>query len=290
MTTQSLTKGNKQSADVDIEVIKEECPSLIGYVNVNADGTIADICGDITVTRTAVGVYTLTPPVGAETVSLDVIEVLGTRDSIEIHPIDFLGTTVHISEGDNGTAANNLRDRSFSAKWYGKKEFVTDVITDSCETFEDIIANRPLPNTGWNNQLNTTGNFDTDDSELCFTIDSSTGASPQMLGLNSDPNSNASYTSIDYSFYVYDNGTTKLLQIRENGAFRLTVPGAWAVGDELCIRRDINTGVVTYYKNGILVYTSTVLSTAPLAFDNSFYFAAGFWGTGQITFTGLKLC
>lgn len=102
-----------------------ECPAVVGYVNVNADGTIDSVCGDgITAARTGTGIYALTPPAGAESIQLTVLET-ASRDSIEIHPTDFVGTGVQIHEGDNGTAANNLRDRAFAATWYGKKTFLT---------------------------------------------------------------------------------------------------------------------------------------------------------------------
>lgn len=91
----------------------------VAWVNVNADGTIAAECGGVTASRTGLGTYTLTPPPEAETVQLTVLEDLATRDSIEIHPVDFLGSTVHIGEGDNGASANTLRDRGFTAVWYG---------------------------------------------------------------------------------------------------------------------------------------------------------------------------
>lgn len=91
----------------------------VGWVNVNADGTIADSCGSAQVARTAVGTYALVAPAGAVTVQLHVVENLTDRDSIEIHGVDFVGSTVHISEGDNSASANTLRDRPFSAVWYG---------------------------------------------------------------------------------------------------------------------------------------------------------------------------
>lgn len=103
----------------NIKVSYAEFCMPVGWVNVDADGTIAAQCGDVTVTRTATGTYNVTPPPLAQTIKVDVVESIGTRDSIEIHPTDFVGTTVHISEGDNGTAANILRDRPWTAVWYG---------------------------------------------------------------------------------------------------------------------------------------------------------------------------
>lgn len=106
--------------------ISEQCCAVVGYINVNADGTTASECGGASSSRTSAGVYILTPPPGAVSVQLTVLET-ADRDSIEIHPTDFVGTGVQIHEGDNGTAANTLRDRQFTAVWYGVKDVITEV-------------------------------------------------------------------------------------------------------------------------------------------------------------------
>lgn len=111
----------------DITVVREERCVVKGWANINPDGTVAAQCGGVTALRTTTGRYTLTPPTGAESVQLLTVEPYNTRDSIEIHPEDFIGTTVHISEGDNGTAANIPRDRAFMAVWFGREQIVTDV-------------------------------------------------------------------------------------------------------------------------------------------------------------------
>ena len=109
-------------------ISKVEKPCLLGWANINANGTIADSCGDVTVVRNAVGQYSLTPPVGTLSQSFDVVEALNTRDSIEIHSDSFVGGTVHISEGDNGPTPNTLRDRNWSVLFYGKCEEIEDVV------------------------------------------------------------------------------------------------------------------------------------------------------------------
>ena len=112
----------------NVSITREEVCVVVGWVNVEADGSINSSCGDgISVNRTAVGTYTLNGPIDSETVVLDVVEPLATRDSIAIHKTLFTGGTIHISEGDNGTAANNLRDKRWTAVWYGRKTIVTDV-------------------------------------------------------------------------------------------------------------------------------------------------------------------
>jgi|GEM_PF-1942129 len=165
-------------------------------------------------------------------------------------------------------------------------------VAPPCETFADITANRPLANTGWNNEFNTSGQLHSGDIELCFTVDACANNSPQMIGLNSDIGTNASYTSIDYAMYVYKRPGNNMYRIYvyENGAFRglfvnQTTP---YTGSEFCVRR-VGTAV-TYWKDGSLIYSSTVPSTADLGMDNSFYYQNGFWGSGQITIGNLEIC
>lgn len=167
-----------------------------------------------------------------------------------------------------------------------RKKVDSDCVTD---LDSNITVTRPTdtPNTGWNNQLLDSSTM-TGDIILQFTIDTTISNTPNMIGLNSDIGTNASYTTIDYCFYIYDAGGTILLRIYENGAFRTTVVGAWADGDILSIRKVGTT--VEYLKNGLVVYTSLIPSLLPLGVDSSFYYAAGFWGTGSITLNNISLC
>lgn len=113
---------------VNINSTQDTVLAPLGWVNVNANGSVSASAGGASALRIGLGSYALTPPAGAVTVQLTVVEALGTRDSIEIHPVNFLGTVVHISEGDNSATANDLRDRPFMAVWYGEsKSFLTSV-------------------------------------------------------------------------------------------------------------------------------------------------------------------
>ena len=153
----------------------------------------------------------------------------------------------------------------------------------------DITVLRPTdtPNTGWANQLVDSSTL-SGDVVFCFTIGASIPNTPNMIGLNSDIATDASYASIDYSFYVYENGGTRLLRIYENSAFRLDIAGGWDNGDVCCIKR---TGTqVTYEVNNVLVYTSTVASANDLGVDSSFYYAAGTWGSGSMELLNMSLC
>ena len=69
---------------------------------------------------------------------------------------------------------------------------------------------------------------------------------PAMLGLNSDPQKDASYTSIDYAWYMTSSGNAYIYESGSNkGSF-----GAFNAGDNMVITYDNN--VVRYYLNGVL--------------------------------------
>jgi len=86
----------------------------------------------------------------------------------------------------------------------------------------------------------------------------------RMIGL-SHSDASASYGDIDFAVYPVANGT---VQIYESGAYRGTF-GTYATGDRL--RVALESGVVKYYKNGTLFYTSAVSPVLPLRIDSSFY-------------------
>jgi alpha-tubulin suppressor-like RCC1 family protein len=86
----------------------------------------------------------------------------------------------------------------------------------------------------------------------------------RMIGL-SHGDSSASYTDIDFAIYPVADGT---LHVYEGGAYRGQV-GTYVTGDRL--RVALEAGVVKYYKNGTLLYTSAVSPVLPLRIDSSFY-------------------
>jgi len=92
----------------------------------------------------------------------------------------------------------------------------------------------------------------------------------RMIGLNSDPTSNASYSSIDYAIYLVGN---KQVYIYENGSSKGYKTG-YVSGDQFKINVDCD-GKVTYYKNGALIYTSATTANSTLYLDSSFYNSPG---------------
>jgi RHS repeat-associated protein len=86
----------------------------------------------------------------------------------------------------------------------------------------------------------------------------------RMVGF-SDVNTDANQTTIDYALFLNINS----LQIYESGTPRTIPATAISPGDVLKISRTGTT--ITYYKNGTLVYTSTVPSSTLLMADVSLY-------------------
>ncbi len=83
-----------------------------------------------------------------------------------------------------------------------------------------------------------------------------------MCGLGKT-DSSVHYSDNDYAFYVAGGG---VLQIWESGNFRGDF-GSYEASDRMKVA--VEGGVVKYYRNGTLVYTSTVAPTYPLQVDTS---------------------
>src|SRR3954469_4272238 len=139
------------------------------------------------------------------------------------------------------------------------------------------IASRTLPTwtgtanaTLWNGDVKkTSGCADCPDAGAhSATVISGNGvvefvpAAGQRLtsGLNSDLSDSTDGSMMDYSFRVSPNGT---FDMRERGLSR--GEGTFRAGDRLGIAIDGRS--VIYSRNGVAVYTSTVLPTAPMVFD-----------------------
>ncbi|AND39050.1 phage tail spike protein [Cytobacillus oceanisediminis] len=97
-----------------------------------------------------------------------------------------------------------------------------------------------------------------------LTFKAGVNANNIMIGLNSDPATDASYTSIDYAFYLRSAGT---FSFYESGESRGTaIP--FSVGDVFSVVYD-NTEV-RYYHNGNLVRSVAASSGLTLSVDSSF--------------------
>ena len=166
----------------------------------------------------------------------------------------------------------------------------TPCSSGGCESIADIDATRPLSNLWWNNQYNVGGTPISGDGELFFTIDAISGSSQQYVGLNYDPNTDASYAGIDYGIFFYPNTALNRYWfiVKENGANASSwnFPTSTIAGSTFSIERTGST--VTYKQDGVIFHTSSVSSSGDLYFDNSFYYPNS--GTDVFKLKDISLC
>lgn len=106
-----------------------------------------------------------------------------------------------------------------------------------------------------------------------------------LLGLNA-VNSDRNYTDLDFAIHTQGNGNT---QIYEAGVLKGDF-GPWNVNTVFAIERV--AGVVSYRKDGVVIYTSQTASTGPVMLDNAFFavntaFAEVRYHTGDVDNDGM---
>ena len=123
---------------------------------------------------------------------------------------------------------------------------------------------RTASGNGWNTQAYSVCGY----KECRVTYKISQTNAYIMVGLNSDPTTDANYSSVDYCWYTQSGGG---LEIYENGTGISSISGhtTYAAGDELIV--EYSCGQVRYYHNGILCRTVARAYGSPLYFDCSFY-------------------
>ena len=129
-----------------------------------------------------------------------------------------------------------------------------------------VAANKLIKVSGgssWNASIHSTESYK-GGATVSFVVD--TGPHSFMVGLNTDPTTDASYLSIDFAIYIA--GTT--LQIYESGGLAHNLPGFVALNDRFAVT--YNGKNVTYSKNGAIFYTRPVVVPADLTLflDTSF--------------------
>jgi probable HAF family extracellular repeat protein len=117
--------------------------------------------------------------------------------------------------------------------------------------------------TGWNAGGSSTTSILSGDGYVEATVSASTDI--VMFGL-SHGDTDQTYPDIDFAFYVHPADAR--LYVYEGGANRGPVSD-YVAGDVL--RVAVTGGVVKYYRNGNLVYTSTQAPVYPLLLDSSLY-------------------
>lgn len=101
--------------------------------------------------------------------------------------------------------------------------------------------------TGWNASIHSTESFK-GGASVSFVVDT---ADQFMVGLNTDPTTDASYTSLDFAIYI----TSTNAQIYQSGAGIFTQAEVPVPGDVFTIT--YNNKTVVYSKNGVPFYTNT---------------------------------
>jgi hypothetical protein len=138
------------------------------------------------------------------------------------------------------------------------------LITNSTVTIDytgNIISKINSDNS-WNGQVRSFRGFT---GGCVFRYSPTSISNRAMVGINTDPTTNYSYTSLDYCFYTQTSGD---LIIYESGASKGSV-GTYAAGDDLAIIYDNDK--VRYYHNGVLVRTVDADADLTFYFDSSFY-------------------
>jgi thermitase len=116
--------------------------------------------------------------------------------------------------------------------------------------------------TGWDTGASSIQAITSGDGYVEFTTSESN--TYRMCGL-SNGDSNQSYVDIDFAIYPAADGYVYIYQSGNYvGQF-----GTYGAGDRFRVL--VESGVVKYYKNGILFYTSGVTPTYPLLVDTSLY-------------------
>ena len=157
--------------------------------------------------------------------------------------------------------------RTFDAKNYLLTQTTSTLLTPTLVTSGALTVSggtviKTGTTVGWNAAVRSLTSI-AGASTVSFTAAATIG--DLAVGLNSDPDTDASFTSIDYalrltngSLFAYANGT------------QVSALGTFAIGDRLSVSYD-GAGHVQYWKNGVSLYALAATPAQPLYVDSSFY-------------------
>lgn len=94
----------------------------------------------------------------------------------------------------------------------------------------------------------------------------------RMIGFSTD-HSGAAYTELTHAIYLRYDGTAVVREYVSGSNVASSPTLSYSAGDRFAIRRE--NGLVTYYHNGEVFYTSAVSSTGNLRADTAFYHTSG---------------
>jgi hypothetical protein len=131
-------------------------------------------------------------------------------------------------------------------------------------------CDRPTGGGGWDAQVYSRDGYT--GGAFCSFVPSGGTESHFMAGLNTDPAADASFTSLDYAFYMAGSAP---LYAYESGVSQGVI-GTYVAGDVLTVTYD--GASVRYLKNGDVLRTVAALPNLKLFFDSSIVF----YGLGGI--------
>lgn len=141
----------------------------------------------------------------------------------------------------------------------------------SCENLPNLDYAQPYPDAGWNQfdlgndqGLEANGVFQ-------FTIENMVDRNNIAIGLDNDPLASAHWNTIDFAFYIVNNGSKNSIRVYENGSNKGTFVNTANSINGYALKIERSEEVVQYFINDAVVYTSTVVSTDHLYYDNTCY-------------------
>ena len=122
-------------------------------------------------------------------------------------------------------------------------------------------------NASWNNIARSFESFASGDCFVEFTIDTPGIGGAYMLGLQSQIGAlTATYTGIDFAVYIVNSSS---IQVYENGTFKFNKNDTTILAGDV-VKVAIESGIVNYYLNNQLFYTSVNTPNYPMAVGVSF--------------------
>ncbi len=156
----------------------------------------------------------------------------------------------------------------------------------ACEDLPDLDYPQPYPNNDWN-QFDVGNDQGMEkNGELRFTVDNLLNENDIVIGLDNTPLNSAHFNTIDFAFYLENDGANNLVKVYENGTLRETIVNSSNSIDGYTFRIKRTGDSIEYYMNKVLEYTSTVTSTDHLYYDNACMQKSG----SEFSAINIKIC
>jgi hypothetical protein len=197
----------------------------------------------------------------------------------EIHAVQLYTRALSASEIAQNYFA--LSERYFG---YQRMNYVASGnVTLTNNGTEEVTMFKNSDNNSWNGEVRSTEMF-TAPCTIEFSKDAAdgdNGASYAMIGWNTDPTADSSYTSLDYASYPYrkDNYT-----VYHNGN-QVNFSGTWESSKRFYVVYDTD-GYIRHYNGNKLLYIVNYGTGNKVYFDSSFYSVNSTFGG----FSNVKVC